>query len=179
MLGQRSNSVFLKSCWLHECLHPPVSSTCLWWLEKLTLSCILAERSFPFSLTWSWEHGRWQSFCLRLFHSLWDYVFVQKSTYGQLWFSSLSVHQSLLEGLTKQISGLYAQAFWFKWSQVGPRICFSKNTSIILMCLFRIAHFENHCSRRKKPILAVLLELESYVFNQLISSFMPLRSLDI
>lgn len=38
--------------WLYLCLHPPISSTCLQWLEKLTLSYILAKDpflSFPFS----------------------------------------------------------------------------------------------------------------------------------
>lgn len=44
----KSDSISLKTCWLSICLHPPISFTCLQWLEKLTLSYILAKVPFLF-----------------------------------------------------------------------------------------------------------------------------------
>lgn len=130
----RSNSVSLKPCWMYACLHPPSSSTCLQWLEKLTLSYILPKDPF-FSPPFGHESmGMMKINLFMLFSRSVGLCLCVKIDLGEQRCSNSSVHQYPLESLTKhRFLGCGPQNFSFKLSEVGLKICFSKKVSIMLM----------------------------------------------
>lgn len=147
--------------------HPPISFTCLQWLEKLTLSYILAKVPFLFppfghesmgvmtiNLFMLFSHSVRLCLCVKV--DLWETVILKLQHAPE---SPGSLNQT-------QISALHPQNFWLKGSEVGLIICFSKKL-IKLMLLVGVLHFENHWSRGKKSPLFDSVSGTGKFFNQL------------